>query len=165
MVVAVLGHRLLQIGDPGLERLIAGEVEEPREFPPRLIRPPWATRSEEARIPDREPRGAKSRDRANPLRCGHRDRSDGLARMGRRDELVHDDLDVQPSWEGRAAAPAQKQGGSSRREQLTAGDDRRGPGTTVAITTSTATPIDTAIRVQVLFLFGCEGRGWLTRRV
>ena len=55
MVVGVLGHRLLQIGDPGLDRLIEGEVEEPREFPPRLIRPRWATRPEDAPGPEREP--------------------------------------------------------------------------------------------------------------
>jgi hypothetical protein len=29
MVVAVRGHRRLQIGYPGLQRLIGGEVEEP----------------------------------------------------------------------------------------------------------------------------------------
>ena len=44
MVVAVLGHRRLQIGHPGLDRLIDGEVEESREFPQRLVRPPCATR-------------------------------------------------------------------------------------------------------------------------
>ena len=39
VVVAVLGHRHLEIGDPGPDRLTDREIEEPREFPPRLIRP------------------------------------------------------------------------------------------------------------------------------
>ena len=67
MVVAVLGHRRLQIGDPGLDRLIEGEVEEPRQFPPRLVRPRWATRPENARGPEREPeRGDTSPVRGQP---------------------------------------------------------------------------------------------------
>ena len=55
MVVAILRHRQLQIGDSRLLRLLDGEVEEPRQFPPRLIRPRCATGPEEARIPERDP--------------------------------------------------------------------------------------------------------------
>ena len=53
MVVAVRCHRRFEIGRSDLQRLIGGEVEEPREFPPRLIRPRLATRRAERR-PDRD---------------------------------------------------------------------------------------------------------------
>ena len=49
MFVGVLGHRVRQIGDPGLDRPIICEVEQPREFPQRLVRPRRATGPAQAR--------------------------------------------------------------------------------------------------------------------
>ena len=86
MVVGVLGHRRLQIGDPGLDRLIEGEVEEPREFPQRLVRPRWATRPEDAPgAPSDEPRDEAKKPREGPHLLG-------------RGHL--DVLDVWPGWVG-----------------------------------------------------------------
>jgi hypothetical protein len=111
MVVAVRGHRRLQIGDPLLGRLIDGEVEEPREFPPRLIRPPRAAKPPNLRGPEREPNEApEPRDGPKLLGRGHRDIVDVLARMSRRDEMVPDSVDVGVVGRG-DGGPAQDQRG------------------------------------------------------
>src|SRR6478736_2238617 len=111
MVVAVRGHRRLQIGYPGLDRLIDGEVEEPREFPPRLVRPPCATRPPDARGPERKPDEAcEPGDGPRLLGRGYRDVVNVLARMSRRDVLVLDKFD-QVVVGRRDGGPAHDQGG------------------------------------------------------
>lgn len=95
VVARVVGHRLLQIGHTCLDRLIAGEIDQPREFPPRLIRPTVAAGSANARIPEHELEKAEKPGYGPRLPWrGHRDRRDRPARISRRDELIHDDLDV-----------------------------------------------------------------------
>ncbi len=157
MVVAVLGHRLLQIGDPGLDRLIDGEVEEPGEFPPRLVRPRCAARPPDARGPEHEPDEAtEPGDGPKLLGRGHRDIVDVLARMSRRDEMVPDSFDVGVVGR-RDGAPAQDQGGRVGGQPHSRGHRRRPATRTTVAITSTATPIDTLIRVAVR-------RRFLTRR-
>jgi hypothetical protein len=107
------GHSLTSSGTI-LDRLIVCEVEEPREFPPRLVRPRCATRAEDSRVPGHEPEEARQpREGPALLGCRHRDGLDRLARMGRRDELVHDDLDV-GVVSRRDDGPAHNQGGRAR---------------------------------------------------
>ena len=148
MVVAVLGHRRLQIGDPGLHRLIHGEVEQPREFPPRLIRPRCATRPPDPGSPETPSTEEAQEPGDGPQFLGrrHRDGLDVLARMSRRDELVHDDLDVGvvPRRDG---GPAHDQGGRVGRRSHGRRHRRYRRRRPWPITTRTATPIDTVIRV------------------
>jgi len=89
-------HRPLQVGDPFQDRLIEGEVEQPREFPPRHVEA-WGTQPEEVGVPDPEPeqRTEKSGQPRGPdlLRRRHLHVVDAT-RMGRHDELVFHRVDV-----------------------------------------------------------------------
>ena len=163
IVVAVLRHRRLQIGEPGPDRLLIVEVEEPREFPPRLIRPRCATRPEDALGPEREAEEANEPGDGPPL-LGRRDRDglDRLARMGWRDELVHDDLDV-GVVPRRDAGPAHDQGGLIGRRYVRGRVQAVDTGATGAITTSMATPIDAVIRMAAYFALPTVGPPSMSR--
>ena len=131
-------HRRLEIGGPGLDRLIAGEVEQPRQFPQRLVWPRRATRSPEPWISERELEYAQSPGEGPSLvGRSHRDwLVEVLARMGGLDELVHDDLAV-GGVKLRARRPAHDQGGGVGRRSRPSRADA--VGAAVAIPTPSAT--------------------------
>ena len=58
-LAGVLGYLRLQIGDPLPNRLIEGEVEEPRELPQRLVGPRRAVEPPDARWPNHSQDEAK----------------------------------------------------------------------------------------------------------
>lgn len=73
VLVLITRHRGLEVSHPRLNRLIDRAVEEPRQLPPRLIRPPCTTRSPDPLVTDRGPEKPEhSRDR--PVLLGRRDR-------------------------------------------------------------------------------------------
>ena len=83
-----------QIVQPCPQRLVQGAIEEPRKFPPRLVRPARGTGSPDFRGSEHEFEDAQDSTEGPALLGGrHRDGRDRLPRMSRHDELVHHVLD------------------------------------------------------------------------
>lgn len=104
-------HCRLDCVRAGLDRLITGEIEQPRQFPPRFVGPCRPTRTEDARIPEEETEDAKdSGEWPGFAPSSNSDGRERLARVGRGDKLIHDGLDA-GAVQFRAGYPAHQQRG------------------------------------------------------